>query len=406
LKILILTQYYPPETGAPQNRLSSLAKYLALSGNEVSVLTAMPNYPKMEIQEGYKRRWFVKEEVDKITVYRSSIFVSKSKSISIRLLNYFSFMISSMFTGIFRVPRHDIIICESPPLFLGVSALILKWTRRSKLVFNVSDLWPESAAKLGLVNNRRLLALATRLEEFIYRKSDFISGQTKGIVNDIRQRIPGKKFHWLPNGVDFSFFNSGIDPTVWRKKNKIEDDEILVLYAGIIGHAQGLEVIVKAAGIVHNSKIKFFMVGDGPVKDSLITQSNSLGLSNITFLPNQPRELMPTVVSSCDIFIVPLKKLDIFKGAIPSKLFEPLAYKKPILLGVDGEARELFISEGRAGLYFEPEDSESLARCIVELANNIEKRKMLGEQGYHYVKEKFDRKVIAAEFNSFLHNNL
>jgi len=406
LKILFLTQYFPPETGAPQNRLSSLAKYLLLSGNEVSVLTAMPNYPKMETAPGYEGKWYMTEMMDQVRVYRSWIFVTKSKSILMRLLNYWSFMLTSMYSGIVRVPRHDIIICESPPLFLGISGLFIKWIRRSKLIFNVSDLWPESAEKLGLVTNKKVLLAAVWLEEFIYRHADMVTGQTQGIIRNISQRVQVKKYYWLPNGIDFSFFNEVNANTEWRELHNIQPHEILVLYAGIIGHAQALEVIVKAASGLKDKNIKFILVGDGPEKEKLIALAQSLQLDNLYFLPNQPRESMPSIVSACDIFVVPLKKLDIFKVAIPSKLFEPLAYKKPIVLGVDGEARGLFIDEGKAGLYFEPENSDDLARVIEELVADENKRKEFGNNGYNFVKEKFDREKIAEQFHSYLLNNL
>lgn len=398
MKILILTQYYPPETGAPQNRLSSLANNLMEQGCEVSVLTAMPNYPAMLIQENYRGRLFVREQWNGINIYRSSIFVSKSKSIVMRLLNYFSFVFSSIFTGIFRVPKHDIIICESPPLFLGISAVLLKWIKGSKLVFNVSDLWPESAEKLGLVKNRLILNLAEKLELWIYKKSDIITGQTKGIIKNITSRISHKTTFWLPNGIDFNYFKPQLESESWRTNQGIELSDTIVMYAGIIGYAQGIEVMIKAASQLQTYKVKFIIIGDGPEKDKLIALSKSLNLRNIIFLPNQPRQLMPEIVSSCDMFVVPLLKLDLFKGAIPSKLFEPLALRKPILLGVDGEAKELFIDEGKAGVYFEPENHDALKEAILKLLLDEKLRDDLGNNGYNYIALNFDRKQIATTF--------
>ena len=148
MKIIILTQYFPPESGAPQNRLHSLATHLSSFGAEVTVLTAMPSYPQSVIYDGYKNKWYIKEKEGNLTIYRSWIFVSKSKAIVARLLNYFSFVFTALVVGLFCTQKHDIIICESPPLFLGITAFILKWTKKSKLIFNVSDLWPESAEKL------------------------------------------------------------------------------------------------------------------------------------------------------------------------------------------------------------------------------------------------------------------
>jgi hypothetical protein len=168
VKLLILTQYFPPEVGAPQNRLFELALRLKQNGVEVSVLTAMPNYPRMEIFEGYRDKKYVYEEMQGLKVHRSSIYLSKNKSIKDRLLNYFSFVYSSRICGVKYIGEIDVILCESPPLFLGYSALYLKRKKNAKLVFNVSDLWPESAEKLGVVTNRTLLNMAYKLEAKLY----------------------------------------------------------------------------------------------------------------------------------------------------------------------------------------------------------------------------------------------
>lgn len=397
--VLILTQYYPPETGAPQNRLSSLAKHLQLLGMDVSVLTAMPNYPAMQIQKGYEGKWYMKDSFEGITVHRSWIFVKKSNSIAIRLLNYFSFVFSALICGLFKVKKHDIIICESPPLFLGITAMMLKWLKGSKLVFNVSDLWPESAEKLDLVSNKLFLKLAYWLEARLYKASALVSGQTQGIVSSVKTRFPKVKTFWLPNGIDADKFGSANVSYDWRAKYGYDTNDFVVLYAGILGHAQALEVILKAAAILqYETAIKFVLVGDGPQKDFLHDMKASLQLKNVHFLPNQSREEMPNIVAALDAAIVPLRNIPLFKGAIPSKLFENLAMGKPILLGVDGEAKELFIDEGKCGLFFTPEDETQLAAHISTLSNNRQLCAELGENGIKYVNEKFDRKVIAEKF--------
>ena len=166
MRILILTQYYLPETGAPQNRLSSLAKHLAAFGNEVEILTAMPNYPKYEIFQGYKGKSYHKEVIDGILVHRSGIYVSKSKALIKRLANYFSFVISSYFKAK-KIASADVIICESPPLFLGITAVLLKRKWKCKLVFNVSDLWPESAEKMGIITNKYIIRRSYKLANWI-----------------------------------------------------------------------------------------------------------------------------------------------------------------------------------------------------------------------------------------------
>ncbi len=406
MKIVILSQYFPPEVGAPQNRLYELAVRLQSYGAEITVLTAMPNYPQMVVQEKYKGKFFHCEMMDHLQVLRAWIFVSKSKAMVARLFNYFSFVFTSFFVGLFKLKKHDYLLCESPPLFLGITAYLLCKIKGSKLIFNVSDLWPESAEKLGLVTNRFFLNSATKLEEFLYKKSSLISGQTQGIVRNIQTRFPNKKVYWLPNGVDLNFYDFPNVNTTWRSKNNFSPDDFILFYAGIIGHAQGLEVIVNAAAaFIENSKIKFVLVGSGPEKDKLIELKNKLQLKNVFFFDAVAKSQMPEIVAAIDVSIIPLKKLDLFKGAIPSKIFENLAMKKPILLGVEGEAKELFIDEGNCGLAFEPENHVDLIEKIKTLYNDREKLATLGLNGFNYVQTKFTRDRIAKDFWQFIQND-
>jgi glycosyltransferase involved in cell wall biosynthesis len=406
MKLLILTQYFPPEVGAPQNRLFELAVRLRKKGMDVTVLTAMPNYPQMEVHKEFKGKFYSYEEANDLKIHRSWIYVSKSKGILKRLINYFSFVFSSLWIGCFKLEKYDFILCESPPLFLGITAYLLKKIKGAKLIFNVSDLWPESAEKLGLVTNKFFLSSATKLEEFLYRKSELISGQTQGICRDISARFPDKKVYWLPNGVDLNYYNSDTVQSNWRMENNFSENDILLLYAGIIGHAQGLEVIIKAAERLRSySDIKFLILGSGPEKDKLIRLKNELKTDNVYFLDAVTKKEMPSIVAASDIALIPLKRLDLFKGAIPSKIFENLAMKKTLLLGVEGEAKELFIDQGNCGLAFIPEDDNDLASKIVSLYNNKEQLKVFGENGFDYVQKNFTRDKIAQQFWEFINLN-
>ena len=208
MKILILTQYYPPEVGAPQNRLSDFARRFVQFGHKVTVLTAMPNYPKGEVFEGYRGRLVVEEQRENVRVIRAWIYATKKHQFSHRILHYSSFAISATLVGVIRVGRQDVIVVESPPLFLGVAGILLSWISRAQLVFNVSDLWPESAVALGVLRNGFLTGAATWLEGFIYRCSRLITGQTKGIIENIRARFPRKRVELVANGVDVGTFLS------------------------------------------------------------------------------------------------------------------------------------------------------------------------------------------------------
>ncbi len=400
MKLLILTQYFPPEVGAPQNRLFELAVRLQKVGVDITVLTAMPNYPQMEIYKAYEGKKYVYEEMDGLKVHRSSIYVSKSKSIINRLRNYFSFVISSARTGKAKLGNFDFLLCESPPLFLGYSAMRLARQKKAKLIFNVSDLWPESAEKLGVVNNKMLLNLAYNLEAKLYKRSVLVTGQTQGICESITTRFPSVKTYWLPNGVDLNYYDpSKIADVNWREKNNFSKEDVILLYAGIIGIAQGLEIMLHSAKSFRDKpNIKFVFIGSGPEKEKLIKLKTELNLQNVFFMEAISKKEMPSVLKSIDAAIIPLRKLDLFLGAIPSKIFENLAMEVPILLGVDGEARHLFIDKGNAGIYFEPENADSLTKAILNLSENKAIATQFGKNGRRFVNEFFNREIIAKHF--------
>jgi len=405
-KLLILSQYFPPEIGAPQNRLFGLAKELQKINFKVTVLTALPNYPKMEIQENYKGLKTHFECIDGINTHRTCIYVSHKKGIVPRLRNYFSFVWSSYFYGKKYLDKnYDYILCESPPLFLGITGYLLSRNKKAKFIFNISDLWPESAEKLEIVTNKLLLKSATILEEWLYKKSHLITGQTQGITENIQNRFPNKKIHWLPNGVDLDQFEKPIDSN-FRKENNFVKEDILLFYGGILGHAQGLEVILKASNnFKEKPHVKFIIMGTGPEKEKLLNLKEKDNLSQVYFFEPVNKEKIKEVLVKIDASIIPLKNIPLFHGAIPSKIFENLALKKPILLGVDGEAKKLFIEEGKCGYSFEPENSIELTNAINKFIDYPEKWSQLGANGLKLIENRFNRKKIAQEFHQFLIQN-
>jgi glycosyltransferase involved in cell wall biosynthesis len=401
LKLLILTQYFPPEVGAPQNRLFELALRLKACGVDVTVLTAFPNYPQMQIYKGYEDKKYMYEEMQGLKVHRAFIYVSQNRSIVSRLRNYFSFVRSSVKIGKKHLEDHyDFLMCESPPLFLGYSAMILAKCKNAKLIFNVSDLWPESAEKLGVVTNKFLLSQAYKLEARLYKHSALVSGQTQGICKDIQKRFPSVQTYWLPNGVDLNTFDpSKVEAIGWKAKNKLNASDFIVLYAGIIGIAQGLEIILKAAQhLKENSAIKFVLLGSGPEKERLIVLKQEMKLENVVFIDGVSKNEMRGVLKEVNAAVIPLRKLDLFLGAIPSKIFENLAMKVPVILNVDGEARDLFVTQGKCALYVEPGNDKALAETTRQLFNDKELQKQLGEAGRKYAGEYFNRNSIAQNF--------
>lgn len=404
MKILFLTQYCPPEVGAPQNRIFEFAKQLKSFGHEVSILTAMPNYPKGEIFDEYKGKKTCVEEIDGIRIVRTSIYASKDKSFTKRLRNYLSFTFSSLFQGAKYIDNQDVIITESPPLFLGWSGYRLAKKKKAKFVFNISDLWPESAVKLGVLNNKLFIKMSTWLEEFCYKKAAAITGQTKGIVENITARgFDKKKVHLITNGVDTEFFSRENRSEALRKELRI-DGKFAVCYAGIHGIAQGLEVIIDTAEKLKDYEdIRFVFFGEGPEKDKLIAMVQEKSLSNVDFHTIQPKANMPKIVASMDATIIPLKKLELFKGALPSKMFEALASELPIVMAVEGEAKEL-IDNAKAGITVEPENSEAVKEAVLTLYKDEKLRAQMGRSGRKYVMENYSREAITRKLEAILMN--
>jgi glycosyltransferase involved in cell wall biosynthesis len=404
MNILILTQYYPPETGASQNRLSNLAQRFMQLGHTVTILTALPNYPKGEIFEAYKGHLVVEERIGNIKVIRTWIYTTNNKSFIQRLLNYFSFTLSSLLIGVWKIKSQDFVVFESPPLFLGLSALIISRLNRAKLVFNVSDLWPESAVVMGLLQNKALISLSIWLEEFLYRRSHLITGQTQGIVDNIQSRFPDKNVSLIMNGVNVEDFMTEAQSDHRKKVRKeFEFEEMFVIgYAGLHGLAQGLQIILQAAQLLATyNNFLFVLFGDGPEKAKLIRLTDQIQLNNVRFYPSQPASRMPELISSFDIAVIPLRRLNLFKGALPSKMFEAMAAAIPCVVSIDGEARALVI-KAKSGIFVEPENPEAMANAIMQLFQDPVHRRLLGENGRQFVIEHHNRHRIAEKFERLL----
>lgn len=398
MKIGILTQYYPPEIGAPQARLSKLAKHFVKRGHRCFVLTAMPNYPRGYIYPGY-RGLFRREEFDGVIILRSFIYPTKRVNLIPRLTNYFSFTISSLFVGSMFLPQLDYLITESPPLFIGISGYILSRLKCARWIFNVSDLWPESAVRLGVVKGGWSLQVALALESFCYNNAWLVTGQSREIVKDIQSRFPHVRVYHLPNGVDTNLF------TPDRRSSDIrhsmgDGKKCIAIYAGLHGVAQGLEQILEAAVQLKDlSDLLVVFVGDGPEKESLIRQSQMLGLTNVRFLEPYPHEVMPSLLASADIALVPLKKR--LPGAVPSKLYEAMASGLPVVLIADGEPADI-IRETQSGVVVSPGDIGTLVSVLRDLVEHPDKRKLLGFAGRQAAITRFDHQSIINNFIDFL----
>jgi glycosyltransferase involved in cell wall biosynthesis len=405
MRILLLTQYYPPETGAAQNRLSDLARRLANAGHVVTVLTALPNYSQGSIFEGYEKHFVIEDSLDGVRVVRTWLYTTKKKTFLRRMLNFCTFSALSLLVGAWKIRRQDLIIVESPPLFLGVSGLFLSWLKRAQLVLNISDLWPESAVALNVVQNRRLIRLATALEELLYRNSRLITGQTEGIVANIRARCADRLIAFIPNGVDLEKFVPDSRRVEVRELVRTElgfNDHFVVGYAGLHGLAQGLETVLESARLLSDfPEILIGLIGDGPERSRLRELAEKSGLTNVRFIPTQPASRMAEVLSALDVALAPLKRHPLFKGALPSKMFEAMGAGLPVIVSVDGEARAI-IEKARGGIYVEPESPRQMADAILQLYLDPALRHSLGENGRRYVGSHYSRSEAARKFEQLL----
>lgn len=405
MNLLFLTQYYPPETGAAQNRISDLAGRLAAWGHNVTILTALPSYPKGKIFEGYRGKLVLEENTDGVRLLRVWTYTTKSGRFLPRLMNYFSFVLGSILVGVAKSGPQDILIVESPPLFLGLSGLLLSKLRRSKMVFNVSDLWPESVVSLGMLRSKLLVRIATALEEFIYRRSDLITGQTQGIVDKISARMPAIPVALVTNGVDVNTFS--IDLNVARDRIRRDlgvEGAFVVGYAGLHGMAQGLDTLLQAADRLRGQEnIQFVFFGDGPEKIRLTELAKEKALANVRFYPPQPKVNMPSIMAAFDASIVPLKRLDLFRGALPCKLFESMAAAVPVIVSIEGEARAL-VERAGAGICVPPEDAAQMAEAILQLRRDPTSRISFGQNARRYVIGNYSRRSIAKGFDQLLSN--
>jgi glycosyltransferase involved in cell wall biosynthesis len=404
MRLAILTQYYPPEIGAPQARLSDLARNFVERGHKVTVLTAMPNYPTGRVYPGYSGLW-KREDFEGATVLRSLIYPTQSVAKAKRLTNYFSFAASSALLGTAALPRVDYLMTESPPLFLGPTGWLLSKLKRARWIFNVSDLWPKSAVQLGVVGRGPGLRAAECLESFCYRHAWLVTGQSREIINDVRDRHPNVPCYHLSNGVDTGFF----DPV--RRSAAVRSELLgntgascVALYAGLHGIAQGLGAVLEAAARLGDVVgLSFVFVGDGPEKSRLVEQARSLGLSNVRFLDPRPRAAMAELVASADIALVPLWAQ--LTGAVPSKIYEAMGAGLPIVLVARGEAPAILDSAG-CGIAIAPGDICGLADALRRLASDPSARAQMGARGREAAVNSYDRRSIAAAFIAHLEEGL
>ncbi|MEK4621799.1 MULTISPECIES: glycosyltransferase family 4 protein [Priestia] len=393
MKILFLTQFFPPESGAASKRIHGLAKHLVSLGHEVSVVTGMPNYPTGKIKEEYQNKTFCFEEIDGIKVFRYYVYVTNKKSTLNRLLNYFSLVVSSLFF-LFKKKKVDVVITSSPPLFLGISGVIMSKLKKVPHVFDVRDIWPNVAVEIGeITKHSKTYKLMSLVEKFIYKNSSMLTVVTKGKKETlIRNGVEKKKITLISNGFDEEFLTFPIDQHIAEKYEL--SNKFNLLYAGIIGIAQGIDLIIEAAESLKSySHIQFVLVGTGVELEKIKKLVKEKGLSNVVFAGEQPHINIRSFLHYSHISLVPLKS-NALKDSVPTKLYEALGVGKPVILSASGDSEEV-VKEAQGGLVVKPGDVNELVKAIKKLYEDEIFYNRCIEMSEKYIIDNYSRKSIA-----------
>ena len=401
-RLCILTQYFPPEMGAPQARLSELGERLIKRGWEVETLTALPNYPTGRVFAGYHPFRTHVEDIGRIRAVRVPLWPSKSGFLQ-RLGTYFSFVASVMYYGPRLCRRPDLLFVESPPLFIGYAARYLSRRWDCPYVFNVSDLWPESAIRMGIVKPGLATRLAERFELSVYRNALGVTGQSEEIVDSVRRRSPGTLTRVITNGVDPVLFHRNRADEAARSLLGSEPGPIFI-YAGLFGLAQGLDQMLDiAASMPDRVPGRFVLVGEGPTREHLLKRVHRESIARVRILPAQPRDRIPAFLAAADVALITLRTS--IPGAVPSKIYEAMASSLPILLIADGEAARR-VEAAECGLAVPPGDLARAQQVCQRLATDEALRRRLGEAGRRAAETVYDRVQIARQLDEFLRSLL
>lgn len=403
MRILFLSENFPPEVNAPATRTWEHCREWVKRGHQVTVITCAPNFPQGKVFKGYKNKFYQSELIDGINVVRVWTYIAPNSGFIKRIVDYISFSLMSSIVGLFF--KYDVVIGTSPQFFTTISAYILSIIKNKPWVFELRDLWPESIKAVDGIPNYipfgdKIISFFESIELFLYNRATLIVSVTDSFKNHLIGRgIDKNKIKIVKNGVDVSKYAP-------RERNKKLIDclglnnKIIISYIGTHGMAHGLPFILDAInGLDH--KYHFLFIGDGAVKQKLIEKSEKNKLSNITFLDFMPKDEIIKYLSITDIALINLKKNDTFKSVIPSKIFENACMEIPILLGVEGEAAHI-IDSFNSGETFIPENHEDFIEKINLIYNNLKSDKDFYRQGLNSLAKEFNRENKAKQMIKYL----
>lgn len=390
MKILFLTDNFPPETNAPARRTYEHCVEWVNAGHEVTVITCAPNFPKGKVFDGYKNKWKQREHMDGIKVIRVWSYITSNSGTVKRILDYISFCVTAFLASLFV--KTDIVIATSPQFFTAVSGYLSHVFKRIPWFFEIRDLWPESIRAVGAIKNPKILDFLEKIEMFLYRKADKLIVVTDSFKEHITARgIDPQKIAVVKNGIHVEAMRSVKVDLKIRKELGI-DDKFVIGYIGTHGMAHKLDFIIQASQDLPKDVV-FVLIGDGAEKSKLIKLKDEIQAEKVMMLDPVTKEEIVKYIQALDVALVNLKKSDTFKTVIPSKIFENAALQKPILLGVEGESKAL-VESYNAGISFEPENQEDLISKIKLLQSDKDLYQSL-QNGCLQLARDFDRKHLA-----------
>ena len=401
MRILFFTHYYPPEVNAPASRTSEHCRAWAQAGAEVTVVTCAPNHPNGKVYPGYRNKLWQSETRDGVKIVRLWTWLAANEGFLSRILNYVSYLVAALLALPF-LPRADVIVTTSPQFFCGMVGLFARPIKRAPWVLEIRDLWPESIVAVGAMKKGFAIRLLEWLEGFAYRQADAIVSLTRGFVPHIAARCGDpSKIAVFMNGADLSAFSkSGDGDEVKRELGLV--GKFVAAYVGTHGMAHGLGTILDAAELLRREpRFAFLMVGGGAEEARLRAERDARKLDNVVMLGQRPKAEMPALWSATDASLILLKRSDTFKTVYPSKMSEAMAMQCPVILGVEGEAKEVLEAAG-AGIAITPESAEELAAAMRRLADDPELAAGFGRAGRAYADQNLDRAKVAARFLSLL----
>jgi len=403
LNILLIHQYFLEKGDGGGSRFNEMTRIWEKEGNTITVVSGMVHYTTGEKYPQYKGKFIVKEKVsDGITVYRCHVSEAYNKSFIGRLWAYFSFVMSSLVCILRLKSKFDIILVTSPPLFVAITGIIASKIKRTPFVFEVRDLWPESAIDTGVLTSKPLIKLAYWLEKQAYKNARIVNALTPAFKKILieKKHLPESKVLMIPNAADFSISEkviSSFDNVAFRKELGVHD-KFVVTYVGAHGVANHLQQILDTAELLKDTNVVFMLIGAGMQKQWLKDECTKRELDNsVKFVDPVSKERVFEYICASDAGASVLKKVDTFKTVYSNKTFDYMACRKPVLMAIDGVSREL-VETANCGYYVEPENPADFAEKIRLYLGNPSRVKEHGDNGYTYAKEHFDREVLAREY--------